>query len=133
MNMLKAQVLQHEENIKELKSSSASLQASIDACQAQILEAGGTRFKAQRSKVNDLRDQLKLQEKRLLKAANSRANLEKKAAAGADSTSNNESLEAEIKSIEAEIADFDAKSETITKEAFATKQESDSIAKVAII
>ncbi len=129
MNQLKAQVIQHEENIKELKSSSPSLQQSIDACQAQILEAGGTRFKAQRSKVNDLRDQLKLQEKRLLKCANTRANLEKKSASSSGN-SGSEAIESEIKAVQAEIAEIDSKIESITKEAFSFKQESDDISQV---
>lgn len=127
-NMLKAQVMQHEENIKELKESSASLQDAINACQAQILEAGGTRFKAQRSKVNDLRDQLKLQEKRLLKAASNRSNLEKKHSDNA--SSNAETIESDIKAVDSEIASIEAKIEALTKEAFSVKQESDSIAKV---
>lgn len=130
MNLLKAQVMQHEENISELKSSSSALQHSIDACQAQILEAGGTRYKAQRSKVNDLRDQLKLQEKRILKAANNRVKLEKKSASSASASSSSEAIEVEIKSVDAEISEIDTKIESLTKEAFAFKQESDSISKV---
>jgi structural maintenance of chromosome 4 len=129
MNLLKAQVMQHEGNITELKTSSTDLQQSINACQAQILEAGGTRYKAQRSKVNDLRDQLKLQEKRLLKAANNRVNLEKKNISGASSSSC-EAFEAEFKLVEAEISEIDTNIESLTKEAFAFKQESDSISQV---
>lgn len=127
MNKLKAQVLQHEGNIKELKESCATLQQSIDACQAQILEAGGTRFKAQRSKVNDLRDQLKLQEKRLLKVSTTRTNLEKKAKEG--SSVGSAGLEAEIASLEAEVVQIEAKIEQLTKDAFEQKQATEAVAK----
>lgn len=119
MNRLKAQVMQNELNIQELKESSGSIQKSIEACQGQILEAGGTRFKAQRSKVNDLKDQIKLQEKRLSKITSQKAALEKKSG----QSESEATCSVELEAIEQELKVLEEKIEQNTREAFSIKQE----------
>ena len=123
-NHLKAQKIQHESNIEELKMSCASIQKSIEVCQNQILEAGGTRFKAQRSKVNDLKDQIKLQEKRAAKLIAQKSSLEKQINNGETSGANSEllGLEDELKSIEEMI-------QNTTLEAFKNKKEHEELLK----
>lgn len=122
MNLLKAQVIQNESNIQELKESCAPIQKSIEQCQNQILEAGGTRFKAQRSKVNDLKDQIKLQEKRIAKLANQKLSLEKQLSSPQSNNTDLQELELELKSIEDKI-------EQVTQEAFKYKQEHEQLMK----
>lgn len=122
-NQLKAQKIQHETNIEELKRSCSSIQKSIDSCQNQILEAGGTRFKAQRSKVNDLKDQIKLQTKRVAKLTAQKASLEKQ-------INNNGDLDnAELIGLEMELKTIEESIQTTTIEAFKIKKEHDELLK----
>lgn len=121
MNGLKAQVIQNESNIQELKGACEPIQSAIETCQNQILEAGGTRFKTQRSKVNDLKDQIKLQEKRSAKLVAQKSSLEKQISGNVPIANDEISLlENDLKGIEGEI-------EKITIEAFKVKQEHENV------
>ena len=124
-NQLKAQKIQHEMNIEELKLSCEPIQKSIEQCQNQILEAGGTRFKAQRSKVNDLKDQIKLQEKRAAKLTAQKNSLEKQVNNNGESSGNN----SELTNLEMELKVSEESIEKITLEAFKIKKEHEELLK----
>jgi structural maintenance of chromosome 4 len=125
MDGLKAQVMQNESNIQELKLSCAPIQKSIEVCQNQILEAGGTRFKAQRSKVNDLKDQIKLQEKRSSKILAQKVSLEKQISSGTSGANENN----EISTLEGELKGVEETIEKLTIEAFQVKKEHENLLK----
>jgi structural maintenance of chromosome 4 len=124
MDGLRAQVMQNESNIEELKLACESIKKSIEICQNQILEAGGTRFKAQRSIVNDLKDQIKLQEKRSSKLSAQKSSLEKQISTG---IGNSNSIE--ISNFEAELKGVEDLIENLTIEAFKVKQEHENLIK----
>lgn len=117
--------MQNESNIQELKLSCAPIQKSIEVCQNQILEAGGTRFKAQRSKVNDLKDQIKLQEKRSSKILAQKVSLEKQISSGTSGANENN----EISTLEGELKGVEETIEKLTIEAFQVKKEHENLLK----
>lgn len=128
MNGLKAQVIQNETNIQELKLSCESIKSLIENCQNQILEAGGTRFKAQRSKVNDLKEQIKLQEKRKTKLSIQKTSLEKQISienfGNFEGNGNGNEISNELTEIEIKI-------EKLTLEAFKFKEENENLIKIS--
>ena len=125
MDRLRAQVIQNETNIQELKLSCEYIKKLIENCQNQILEAGGTRFKAQRSKVNDLKEQIKLQEKRKTKLLIQKSSHEKQIST-VNLREGNENLKTEI---ETEIELNEIKIKNLTIEAFKLKGEEGNLLK----
>ena len=117
--------MQNESNIQELKISCEPIKKSIELCQNQILEAGGTRFKAQRSKVNDLKDQIKLQEKRSSKLVSVTVSLKKQ-----NSETSNFDFGTEISNLERELKEIEELIEKLTFEAaFKVKKEQEILLK----
>lgn len=108
-----------EANIRGIKSEMAPIEGEIAAIQAQIMEAGGIKFKAQKSKVDGLKEQLEHLQDRVKKLVNSKNLTESKLKALESESSGQGSAAA----IEAELKGIDGKIEEQTLAAYQIKQE----------
>lgn len=102
-----------EEKLAALRSEMTPIEASMASIQAQIMEAGGMKFKAQKSKVDSLKDQLEHQSGRSKKLAAQQASLQSRL----ESLESGDSKQKVSANIEAELAEVEDKIEELTQRA----------------
>jgi structural maintenance of chromosome 4 len=98
-----------ESKLTSLRSDMAPVEAAMASIQAQIMEAGGIRFKAQKSKVDSLKDQIEHQSCRSKKLAVQQASFQSRLESlelGDTKQKGSASIETELTQVESKIEEL---------------------------
>ncbi len=104
LSQLASSIKQAEDRISSIKEQMVPLEAEMAAIQAQIMEAGGLKFKTQKSKVDSLKEQIEHLSGRAKKLRSEKTRNESQLTSlDGKVTNNSTTLEAELKELEAKI------------------------------
>lgn len=125
LKRLAKQVEQQADKLDSLNASCGPIRTQIADLQAQIMEAGGIKYKMQRQKVDSLREQIELARNRTVKLEAQRTSLMKP-----DEALKAERGMKELEGLAQELASVEAHIQGLTKEAMVLACERESIMKV---